>query len=395
MKKVFILVSVFLITVVMVCAQSPTPHATVESLDNTTKFLAAELSKKLVAEKVGKVAIGEFVLGGNVSPFSQYLANQICVELTNQKESFSILQNITSDTEWVISGEIVALANMIRVYTRLIHTSDRVVKVAFHTDFELNEYLSLMLSTRDGRSSYVPMDSMEPDSWDNPVSYEIGTDENIQPISRTLHNGDEDFFLLLPNTSGRIVMETTGNTDTYMDFYSADNMEPLAQNDDGGNGGNAKILYNVEAGKRYIAKVRHYSSEETGSYGFHSFYFPQVFIQPDEYEPDDSPASAKMIEIGSSQQHSFHDENDVDWVKFEVTERGRYIIRARGVHTNRLDTYIELFDSDMDSIGEDDDGGESLDSWLSIRLDTGLYYLKVRCVDAEIEQPYILSIEKE
>ena len=378
----------------MVCAQSPAPHAAA-SLDNSTKLLASELSKKLAAEKVGRVAIGEFVYGGNIPPFSQYIANQISVELTNQKGAFSILQNISSDTEWVISGEIVALANTIRVYTRLIRTSDRVIRVAFYADYEWNEYLLQMLSTRDGRSSYVPMDSMEPDGWDNPVSYEIGADENSQPMNRTLHNGDEDFFLLLPDTNGRLVMETVGSADTYMEFYNADNMELLAQNDDGGTGGNAKIQHNVEAGKRYIAKVRPYSSDETGQYGFRSFYFPLVIIQPDEYEPDDSPSSARMMDIGSSQQHSFHDESDVDWVKFQVTERGRYAIRARGVNSNRLDTYIELFDSEIDSIGEDDDGGENLDSRLSRNLSTGLYYLKIRCVDSDIDQPYILSIERE
>ena len=396
MKKLFILVSVFFIAVSMVCAQNQAPRTTVTSLDNSTRLLASELNKRLATEKVEKVAIGEFVYGGIIPPFSQYLVNQLCVELTNQRGSFSILQNVSSDADWVISGEIVELADMIRVYTKLIRSSDRVVRVAFHADFERNEYMVQMLLTSDGRSSYVPMDALEPDSWDNSVSYEIGTDENSQPLNRTLHNGDEDFFLLVPVTSGRHVMETIGSTDTYMELYNAENKELLSQNDDGGTGGNAKILHNMEAGKRYLVKIRPYSSGETGQYGFRSFFLPQVIIQPDEYEQDDSPSSAKMIDIGSSQQHTFHSENDVDWVKFQVTDRGRYTIRARGGNSSsRPDTYIELYDSDMDSIGEDDDGGENLDSKLSLNLNTGLYYLKIRCVDDEIEQPYILSIERE
>ena len=378
----------------MVCAQSPASNATTASLDNSTKRLASELSKRLSAEKVGKVVISEFAYGGIIPPFSQYLVNQIYVELTNMSGSFSILPNMSSDADWMISGEIVELADMARVYVRLIRSADRVVKVAFYTDFERNEYMVHMLATRDGRSSYVPMDALEPDNLDNPVSFEIGTDVNSQPLNRTLHNGDEDFFLLLPNTNGRHLMETIGSIDTYMELFNA-NGELLAQDDDSGNGGNAKIQYNMEAGKRYLIKIRPYSSGETGQYGFRSFFLPQVIIQPDEYEPDDSPSSATMIDIGSSRQHTFHEEKDIDWIKFQVTERGSYTIRAGGVNTNRLDTYIELYNSEMNSIGEDDDGGENLDARLSINLNTGLYYLKVGCLDSDPDQPYILNIENE
>ena len=378
----------------MVCAQSPAPDLAA-SLDGSTKRLASDLSKKLAAEKVGKVVFGEFVYGGFISPFSQYLVNQLCVELTNQKGSFSILQSGFSDAEWTISGEIVDLVDKTRVYTRLVRSVDRVIVAAFYTDFERDEYIFQMLSTREGRSSNVPRDVLEPDSWDNPVSYEIGADENTQPLNRTLHNGDEDFFILLPDSIGKLVMETIGSTDTYMELYNAISRERLAQNDDGGTDNNARIEYNVEGGRSYMVKIHPYGGDETGAYGFRSYFKPQIIILPDEYEPDDSSSSAKMIEIGTSQQRTFHTENDVDWVKFQVTERGRHTIRTRGVISNRLDTYIELFDPDMDSIDEDDDGGENLDSKISLNLSTGLYYLKIRCVDDDTDQPYILSIERE
>jgi len=85
----------------------------------------------------------------------------------------------------------------------------------------------------------------------------------------------------------------------------------------------------------------------------------------------------------------------VDWVKFQITQPGRYTIRARGVVSNRLDTYIELFDTNLTSIGEDDDGGEAVDSRLSLHLESGLYYLKVYCLDQNPDQPYTISIEAE
>jgi hypothetical protein len=223
------------------------------------------------------------------------------------------------------------------------------------------------------------------------MSYEIGVDDNAQLVNRTLDREDEDFFLLLPESDGQLIMETTGGVDTFMEFYNAETRQALAEDDDSGRGNNARIKYNVKAGGRYIAKVRGYDND-IGEYGFKAWLQIPVQLAPDEYEPDNDSTSAKQIEIGSSQQHTFHNSNDVDWVKFQITKPGTYTIRTRGVNTNRLDTYIELFDSNMNPIDEDDDGGEGLDSLLSRHLESGLYYLKAECLDDEPNQPYIISI---
>jgi len=68
------------------------------------------------------------------------------------------------------------------------------------------------------------------------------------------------------------------------------------------------------------------------------------------------------------------------------------LIQAKGLNSNRLDTYIELFDGNLNSIAEDDDGGDSLGSRLSIHLNTGLYYIKAWCLDEEPDQGYTLSV---
>jgi hypothetical protein len=297
--------------------------------------------------------------------------------------------------DWTISGEIVETADAIRLYTRLIRTENRAVEASFHFDFERNEQITGMLSSGEGRGgrASVVMDSYEPDSFDNPVPYEIGLDESAAAVNRTLHNEDEDFFILLPESDGQLVMETTGNVDTFMELYNADTREKLGQNDDGGSGYNARIRHNVQAGKRYIAKVRGLESGDTGEYGFRVYVQAQASLTPDEYEPDNDSASAKQIEIGTSQQHTFHTGDDVDWVKFQVTQPGRFTIRTRGVNSDRLDTCIELFDLNMNSIDEDDDGGVGLGSRLSLRLESGLYYIKVWCLDESLNQPYIISIE--
>jgi hypothetical protein len=509
MKKHLLVLPVFFLSIIASYAQisaSPFPQ-----IDAAVKEIAENIHKKLIEEKAGKIAVGQFSYGGTAVPLGTYLINQLTDELTNKPQRpYVILSGGSAGADMTITGEIIDAANVIRVYTRLVRTEDRAIEGSFHLDLERNEHINAMLASGDGHSSSVLPDSLEPDSFDNPVPYEIGVDNDVPVMNRTLHTSDEDFFLLIPDSDGRLimettgnvdtymefynaetreklaedddggagynarirynvqagkryiakvrgygrsdtgsygfraylsaqpsgnfdnpslyeignnsgipvvnrtlqyddehffllipesegqlVMETTGNVDTYMEFYNAETREKLAENDDGGSNGNARIRYNVQAGKRYIAKVRGYGSGDTGDYGFRAYIQVQVRLAPDEYEPDNDPASAKQIEIGKPQRHTFHSPDDVDWVKFQITRPGRYTIRTRGVNSNRLDTYIELYNSNLNSIGEDDDGGEDLDSRLSIHLENGLYYLKVECLNDDIDQAYTISIEAE
>jgi hypothetical protein len=378
-------------------SQEQASRRPVSQLDAAVKILAESLNKKLIEVKAGKIAVGQFAYRGNAVLLGYYLVNQLTGELANMpNKSYIILSGGPAGAEWTVSGEIIEAAGTIRLYTRLIRAETRAVEASFHFDFERNEQITGMLNSwesQGGRSSSAAMDFLEPDSFDNPVPYEIGVDDNAMIVNRTLHNGDEDFFLLIPENDGQLIAETTGSIDTYMEFYNADTREKLGQNDDGGSGYNAQIRYSVQTGKRYIAKVRGCDSSDTGAYGFRAYLQAQVRLAADEYEPDNDSASAKQIEIGVSQQHTFHNSADTDWVKFQITQAGRYVIRTRGVNSNRLDTYIELYNSNMNLVGEDDDGGENLDSMLSLRLERGLYYLKVECLNENPDQPYTISIE--
>ncbi|MDR1249586.1 MAG: hypothetical protein LBK63_09815 [Treponema sp.] len=299
--------------------------------------------------------------------------------------------------DWTVSGEIVGIANIIRVYTRLIRAGGRpgehLIAASFHADFELDEYIAEMLSGGGGRgSSSALRDAYENDSMENPLTVEVAGDNSGPVINRTLHTeSDEDFFLLTPNQEGELVLETTGSIDTYLELYHADSREKLAGDDDGGSGNNACIHYQARAGEGYIAKVRGYDGN-MGSYGFHAWLREPFHNDPDEYEDDGDFSLAKTIAVGTPQQHSFTTGDDVDWVAFETDRDGSYTIRVRGANTARLDTYIELYDSNRSLIDEDDDGGSNLDSRLSARLRSGIYYLKVKCLDEEPDQPYTIAI---
>jgi hypothetical protein len=374
------------------------PGSVLEELDNAIKGTALNVSNRLPAGAAQKIVIGQWSYRTRVSAFSFYWASQLTEELTNLPDrSFTLLSGPSFAADLMISGEIIEISGVVRVYTRLSRTSDRGLIASIHSDFIRTESLVQMLAAVGNETSdAVPWDSYETDSREIPLPVEIIAGEGRPGINRTIHDQEDvDYFLFLPEKDGVLRMETTGNMDTVMEFFREDSESPLAENDDGGANENACIRYQVTAGGRYIAQVRAYGNE-TGVYDFHAFFTEQDPVLPDEYEGDDDLYSAKTLPTGTSQQHNFHSSDDVDWVKFEIKQAGVYTIRTRGIHTDQLDTYIELYDVNQDWIDEDDDGGESLDSLLTVDLQPGTYYLKVECLDYEPDDAaYTITVQGE
>jgi hypothetical protein len=372
------------------------PGDSVSTLDDAVKTLAAEMQKKIPAAGTPKIVLGQWSYRDSVPVLGLYWAAQLTGELANiPGRSFILVSGGAASPDWTVSGEIIEVPGIIRVYTRLIRSGDHTVEASFHTDLAVNADLAGMLSSGGSEtSSPVIRDAYEFDSMENPLAVEIATGEDGPAVSnRTIHaENDEDFFLLTVDRDGVLTIETTGSMDTYMELYAPESGNPLDTNDDGGSGSNARIRRQVRSGDYYLVKVRGYENE-TGNYGFRAWMAEA--ITPDEYENDDDRDSAKDIGIGTPQRHTFTTGNDEDWVKFQVSQAGRYTIRTRGVNSNRLDTYIELYDENFYSIGEDDDGGESYDSLLSVRLQAGTYYLKAGCLNDEPAEPYTISVDNE
>jgi len=370
----------------------------IKEIDQVARNLAISIHAKLLEKKAERIIIGQFVFQNGVPLLGEYLSNQLMSELTNMpRRNYTILsEQAAHNAQWVVSGEIVQTSDILRLYTRLVKRPDMSIEASFTSDFQRSEYIIGMISASGRSATAVRIDMMEPDSMSAPVSYEIAADSSSAvTMERALTESDSDYFLLIPKESGRITIETTGSTDTFMELYIEGNSSRLTSNDDGGAETNARINYSVNAGTRYIALVKGYESSSTGAYGFRAFLTPGGSVNTDEFEPDDESSQAKVIEIGSTQVRNFHHGDDVDWVKFEITAAGRYIINARGVNNNSLDTVIELYDDYLEKIAEDDDGGESYSARLSRNLRTGTYYLKIWCYDDDPDQGYTLSITYE
>jgi hypothetical protein len=218
-------------------------------------------------------------------------------------------------------------------------------------------------------------DGYEEDSRENPVLV-----EDEEEIRRTLHKGDEDWFLIVPSAAGLLTVETTGRLDTEMTlFFEGDS---LRVNDDGGSASNARISHMVEAGKVYIVMVKAYSND-TGSYGFKTVFSD---LSDSSMEPNDTRETAFILDLGRELQ-AFLVVGDVDWYLFTIPTGGIFSCETQG----RLDTLIHLFDSKGREFAADDDSGNGGNAKLSCPLSPGNYYIRVRGYDGDVGQYTLLA----
>jgi len=109
----------------------------------------------------------------------------------------------------------------------------------------------------------------------------------------------------------------------------------------------------------------------------------------DEWEPDDFWFQANEIFDGVPQTHSIYPTGDEDWVKFTLAADSRVVLETSGPLPE--DTIIRLYDSGLQELEENDDGGagfyslidrlciiemvgeDEFNNWLS----PGTYYLQI------------------
>jgi len=114
-------------------------------------------------------------------------------------------------------------------------------------------------------------------------------------------------------------------------------------------------------------------------------------IAPDAFEPDDSPATARELELnGVPQQHTIHVPGDRDWVRFSVQAGARVRLLTRG---ELCDTVLTLFaPNGAIALVEDDDSGGGGNASMEVVLgESGTYYARVRAyADAATCEAYEL-----
>ena len=448
------------------------------------------------------VEIAAFAFSGAETPLGNYWRQNLANLLAGTPGLTLYMPGSAGRGDYVLTGEILDLGGLVRVFTRLVNKTDFAVIASWSSDLEKTPFLESLFSNPSSSRGYAVLrDIHEEDSRENPVPAAVGG----LGISRTLHEDDRDWFLIQAERDMVASFETSGSLDTIMELYD-DTGKMIAEDDDGGEEDNAKIVFPLTGGKSYIVMVRGYSGE-TGSYEFfvRESEFPDRAMEPNDtidtafrmgtdetitaylgpndpdwysfsvrnqclvriltggridkqlslydasgrelvmiddseqetnarisrflekgsyyilvkgygknivgtyrlririrenvvfdiYDPDSTPEEAKEIKIGETQRRIFIDEDDIDWVFFTVVNPGRYRIQAAGEKSSELDTYLELFDNNLELIAKDDDGGEGYSALIRQNLSPGRYYLRVKCLDDVTDNYYLLSLERD
>jgi hypothetical protein len=356
--------------------------ASLAQLDGEARTLGNQILQSLSSLPEGaRIRLGLFSFEGGESSLGVYWRNQLSSILSGAaNRNFIILTDTGED--YSLQGDILLIGNTLRIYTRLIKPQDSSVITTWNTDLGLTPLTeALIASSQDSSSSSVRRDSYEPDSRDAPVPLEIGG----SGISRTIHQGDEDWFRVQIDTSGILILETDSSIDTYLELYAGDSgsSSKLASNDDGGRSLNARLEYFVEAGKTYIAKVRGVGGD-TGTYRLTAVFNAQP---ADSAEPNDTKETATSVTLDTPVTANFASASDVDWYKLEAPEEGGVLT----VYTEgNMDTEITLYDEAGSILAEDDDSGSRWNARVSIQTAGGTLYIRVIEVDGD-RGPYTLQ----
>ncbi|MDR2418257.1 MAG: hypothetical protein LBD79_04310 [Treponema sp.] len=354
--------------------QSPAQIDSLTALDAEAVRFSALLGQTLAALPPDtRVTVGSFQFDDVDSLFGTYWNKQLSSNLSRlENRRFLIITSNQAETDYTLDGLTLLIGDTLRIYTQLIRVEDAALMDTWVTDFLVTPFIQTLLLPGFASppvpitpipsypSSMIAPDEYEPDSIDYPVFIENG-----EPwLERTLHEGDEDWFVLIPDEDGILILETAGDIDTYMTLYEAEAGLVLAQDDDSGEYYNAYIEYKVEAGKIYIVAV--WSSDyETGVYQFRA----STAEAPSDasIEPNNSMEEAALIEVGEQVNGYFELSSDVDWYRINA-EPGAYLI----IYTNgTMDTVITAYDQAGNELGSDDDLGSGFNARLMLIVPSG------------------------
>lgn len=100
--------------------------------------------------------------------------------------------------------------------------------------------------------------------WQNNTSSMAVNSSNSAWISTC---GEMKYYTFTPATSGKYVIYSTGSEDTKVYLYNA-NWSELDSDDDGGDGNNFRLEYNLTADTKYTFGIQYYNSSKTGTIPF-------------------------------------------------------------------------------------------------------------------------------
>lgn len=191
-------------------------------------------------------------------------------------------------------------------------------------------------------------------------------------VSGKLREGEEQWYIVRPLESGIAVVETSGDTDTYLEAYDSAGAL-IDKNDDGGEGNNARLEVFAEAGKSYRFKLKNYN-DEGGSYQL----LASFEALPPDTDRNTERSRAVPIRLGESFPVYFRSSGESRWYRYDISRAGTlFVVQTRG----NLDTLLSLYDAHGNLLEEDDDSGEDGNALVSKRIGSGTVYIEIKEYD--------------
>lgn len=208
------------------------------------------------------------------------------------------------------------------------------------------------------------------------LGYDQGLDGTVNP------SGDRDDYYFEGSAGQAITLrmdKRESNLDSYVELYNPDG-SLLGQDDDSGGSYNSRLAITLRQNGRHKIIARGYGSS-TGGYRL-------SLARESTADADDN----RWIAFGNTLQGAISPNNDRDWYYFSATSARVVSIRMTKIDSG-LDSYIELYDDSGSKIGENDDGGGDLNSWLVKTLPrAGVYRILARSYNLSSSGRYNLSL---
>ncbi|MDJ0816853.1 MAG: PilC/PilY family type IV pilus protein [Desulfobacterales bacterium] len=224
--------------------------------------------------------------------------------------------------------------------------------------------------------------------WPNEgfITVERGVCESATPVtcgsttaSAIATAGDWQSYEVTLADSNRLVIYTTGTTDTFGHLYDG-NCNQIAQDDTAD--GNFEISQTLAAGTYYI-QVRHALAAGTGSY--------DLVVECSDDDHGDELEEATTLECNSSIGGEIGSGGDVDY--FKAVFWGTGILKAYSTGDN--ETYGTLMDEAGNLIAADDNSGADNRFEIVQTVSPGVYYIEVKHDDPTKTCLYDLHLECE
>ena len=191
--------------------------------------------------------------------------------------------------------------------------------------------------------------------------------------SGNLSAGGDEWFSVRPSSAGIMLVETSGETDTYLEVYDA-SYNKIDENDDGGEDYNALLEIFNEADKPYLLRVRGAGSNDSGPYRIWASFEPI----PVDTARNTERSRAVSLRLGEAFPVMFYETSESRWYSYNITRAGiMFVVQTRG----NLDTKLYLYDDRGNLLSEDDDSGDGRNALISVRLNPGTVYIEVKEYD--------------